>query len=152
MTQPPPPPPPGGAYPPPRDYEPGRGFPPTAYTSNEEKAWALVAHFGGAIAMFVSGGTLGWLPPLIAYLAKGQESTTVRAHSAAALNFQLFWSIISIVGAVLGFCGSFIVIGVIFFAVPFIATAIGVIYGIIAGVRAMEGKPYRYPTPIRFVS
>jgi uncharacterized Tic20 family protein len=111
----------------------------------------LIAHFGGAVAMFVSGGTLGWLPPLVAYLAKGQESATVRAHSVAALNFQLFWSIASVVGALLGFCGSFILVGAIFFAIPFVATAMGVIFGIIAGVKAIEGQHYRYPTPITFI-
>jgi uncharacterized Tic20 family protein len=111
----------------------------------------LIAHFGGALAMFFSGGTLGWLPPLIVYLVKGQESPAVRAHAAAALNFQLLWSIIAAVGYVLGFCGSFIIIGAIFYAVPIVATIVGVIFGIVAGVKANEGELYRYPRSTTFV-
>ena len=48
--------------------------------------------------MFISGGALGWVAPLVALLAKGNESPTVRAHAVAALNFQILWSIIAIIG------------------------------------------------------
>jgi uncharacterized Tic20 family protein len=112
---------------------------------DDDRIWALIAHFGGAIAMFVSGGTLGWLPPLIAYLVRGRESPTVRAHALAALNFQLFWSIIGALGWVLGICGSIFIIGAILLGVPVVATAFGVIFGIIAGVKAAKGEYYRYP-------
>ncbi|HEX6686127.1 MAG TPA: DUF4870 domain-containing protein, partial [Candidatus Limnocylindrales bacterium] len=84
-----PPPPPGGGY--------SAGPPisgnvaPVGYANNEEKTWALIAHFGGAAAALVSGGWLGWVPPLVAMLAKGNESPTVRAHAVAALNFQGLW-------------------------------------------------------------
>jgi uncharacterized Tic20 family protein len=105
----------------------------------------LIAHFGGAIVAFLTGATLGWVPPLIAYLAKGRESPTVRAHALTALNFQLLWSIISVAGWMLGTCGAVFVLGAIFFGVPIVATAVGTIFGIIAGVKAAEGEFYRYP-------
>jgi uncharacterized Tic20 family protein len=139
MTEPPRPPGDGAAG----DYRPGPETPPPG-RADDDRTWALIAHFGGAIAMFISGGTLGWAPPLIAYLIKGQ-SPTVRAHAVNALNFQLFWSTISLVGYVLGVCGSFFIIGVIFFLMPLVATVVGVIFGIIAGMKAAEGEFYRYP-------
>lgn len=108
------------------------------YATNDEKTWALVAHFGGAAAAFISGGWLGWVPPLIAMMVKGNESPTVRAHAVAALNFQGLWAIVAIIGYPLICLG----LGVII--IP-IATLIAVIFGIIAGVKANEGTLYQYP-------
>lgn len=141
------PPPPGGATP------PGYGAPPTpvtgqvapvGYASNDEKTWALIAHFGGAGAALISGGWLGWLPPLIAMLAKGNESPTVRAHAVAALNFQGLWAIVSVLSYVL-FC---VVIG--FLTLP-IAIIIAVVFGVLAGLKANEGVLYKYPLSVNLI-
>lgn len=141
---PPPPPPPGGYGPPPGAYPPGPGVPPPGYATSDDKTWALIAHFGGAVGSFISGGVLGFVCPLIAHLAKGQQSPTVRAHAVAALNFQILWSIIGFVGWIL----TCLIIG------PLIAGAagiIGAIFGIIAGVKANEGQLYRYPMSATFI-
>ncbi|SCE85916.1 hypothetical protein GA0074695_1661 [Micromonospora viridifaciens] len=145
----PPPPgdqPPSGGYPPPGGYAaPGAGYPaggaygaPAGYASSDDKTWALVAHFGGAAGMFIGGGVLGWVAPLVALLARGNQSPTVRAHAVAALNFQLIWSIIALVGWIL----TCILIGIV---VGFAAMIIGIVFGILGGVKANEGQLYRYP-------
>jgi uncharacterized Tic20 family protein len=138
------PPPPGGAYPPPPGgYQPGPGLPPAGYPGNDDKTWALVAHFGGAVGAFVSGGVLGFVGPLIAYLAKGQQSPTVRAHAVAALNFQLLWSIIGFAAWLIGCFLAFI---------PTLAVmAVSIIFGVIAGIKANEGQLYRYPMSATFI-
>jgi uncharacterized Tic20 family protein len=125
--------------------------PPPGYASSEDKTWVLVAHFGGAAGMFISGGVLGWLAPLIAMMARGPQSPAVRQHAVAALNFQLLWSIIAVAGYILGFCGSFIIIGAVFFIVPIAAMVIGIIFGIIAGIKANEGQFYNYPMTVSIV-
>ena len=133
---PPPPPPPSGGY--------AAGPPisgnvaPAGYATNEEKTWALVAHFGGAGAAFISGGWLGWVPPLVAMLAKGNTSPAVRAHAVAALNFQLLWTIIAIVGYIT-------VCFVIGFVIIPVAVLMSAIFGILAGIKANEGQLYTYP-------
>jgi uncharacterized protein len=135
MTTPPqqpPPPPAGGAAPPP------------GYANNEEKTWALVSHFGGAAGMFVLGAVGGWIAPLVAYLSKGNQSPTVRAHSVPALNFQITWSIVGAVGW-LTFC---IGVGVVIYLA---ALVVGVVFGIIAGVKAVNGEQYTYPLAFKFV-
>jgi len=167
--QPPPPPPttsPGGYPPPSGGYgQPGTAGPPTypppaapapmappiagqvapvSFASSDEKTWALIAHFGGAGAALISGGWLGWLPPLIAMLVKGNESPTVRAHAIAALNFQGLWAVISVLSYVL-FCA---IIG--FVTLP-IAIIIAVVFGVIAGVKANEGTLYRYPLSVNVI-
>ena len=138
-------PPPGGGYNPP----PGGGFQapgpaPVGYANSDEKTWALVSHFGGAAGMLLGAGAGGWLPPLIALLAKGNTSPTVRAHAVAALNFQILWSVVGIIGWVLT-CA---VIGVVIWLA---AMALGIIFGIIAGMKANEGQFYKYPMSLNII-
>ncbi|HZN75403.1 MAG TPA: DUF4870 domain-containing protein [Micromonosporaceae bacterium] len=136
-----PPPPPAAGYPPAGGYAAG---PPAGFATNDEKTWALVAHFGGALGMFLGAGAGGWLAPLIAFLAKGNESPTVRAHAVAALNFQLLWSIIGIVG------WATVCIG-IGFILWIGAMIIGIVFGVIAGMKANEGQLYSYPMTVTMV-
>ncbi|MFE9692907.1 DUF4870 domain-containing protein [Micromonospora sp. NPDC005806] len=132
-------PPPGGYPPPGVGYPTGGAYgPPAGYANNDDKTWALVAHFGGAAGMLIGGGVLGWVAPLVALLARGNQSPTVRAHAIAALNFQLIWSIIALVGWIL----TCILIGIV---IGFGAMIVGIIFGVLAGVKANEGQLYRYP-------
>jgi uncharacterized Tic20 family protein len=117
---------------------------PAGFANNDEKTWALVAHFGGAAAAFISGGWLGWVPPLIAMMTKGTQSPTVRAHAVAALNFQALWAIVAVIGYIT-FC---LVIG--FLILP-IAVLVSVIFGILAGVKANEGVLYKYPATVNII-
>ncbi|MFY1672635.1 DUF4870 domain-containing protein [Plantactinospora sp. WMMB334] len=149
-------PPPGGGYPPPGGQPPGAGYPgagypppgnpygnqyggpaPAGYANNDEKTWALIAHFGGIV--------VGFIAPLVALLAKGNESPTVRAHAVEALNFQITWGIISIVSLIVGTCT------VVLIFLPFIAWVVVLVFSIIAGMKANEGVLYRYPMTIRMV-
>jgi len=107
----------------------------------------LIAHFGGAIGALISWGSFGWVAPLVAFLAKGQQSPTVRAHAIAALNFQLLWAIISFAAVITGSCLFWLVFPLVLFAVPFVP----IIIGVIAGVRASEGHLYQYPLSVRWV-
>jgi uncharacterized Tic20 family protein len=117
---------------------------PAGYANNDEKTWALIAHFGGALGALVSVGTLGWVAPLVAMVAKGTQSPTVRAHAVAALNFQLLWSIV----ALIGYATICVAIGLIIFP---IAILLQLIFGIVAGVKANEGQLYRYPLTINMI-
>jgi uncharacterized Tic20 family protein len=138
----------GGYNPPPAYGAPAGGAVPPAYgagvSASDEKTWNMVSHFGGAGAAFVSGGTLGWVPPLISMVAKGNESPNVKANAVEALNFQLTWAIASVISYAL-MC---LLIG--FFTI-FLTVAVAVIFGIIAGVKASNGETYRYPVSVRVI-
>jgi hypothetical protein len=139
-----PPPPPGGAYPPGAGYPQAGAYPPGGTPfAGDDKTWALVAHFGGAAGAFISFGPLGFVGPLIAYLAKGQQSPVVRAHAVAALNFQALWSIIALAAFFVSWCLFFIPSVVIF--------AIQIIFGILAGSKALNGELYKYPMSANFI-
>jgi uncharacterized Tic20 family protein len=118
--------------------QPQYGQQPPQYSAADDKTWVLVSHFGGAGLAFISGGVLGWVAPLVAMLTKGTQSPLVRAEAIKALNFQILWSIITVVCWLLA-CA---LIG--FFLAP-IAILIEIIFGVIAGVKASNNEPYNYP-------
>lgn len=103
-----------------------------------------MAHFGGAGGAFLTGGLAGWIAPLIALLARGNTPNAVRAHALNALNFQILWSIIALIGYVT-MCA---VVG-LFIALA--AWLVASIIGVIAGVKATNGEPYQYPMTIRMI-
>ncbi|MGE5828055.1 MAG: DUF4870 domain-containing protein [Micromonosporaceae bacterium] len=111
---------------------------PPGYANSDEKTWALIAHFGGVIA--------GFIAPLVSLLAKGNESATVRAHSIAALNFQITWCIATIIASVLAVCS----LGLLFF-LPMITWAVIIVFSILGGLKANEGQIYKYPMTITLV-
>jgi uncharacterized Tic20 family protein len=118
--------------------------PTPGFATNDEKTWALVAHFGGAAGALIGAGGGGWVAPLIALVSKGNESATVRAHAVAALNFQILVTIIAVVGYITA-CA------IIGFFIFIAAMIIGVIFGILAGLKANEGQPYKYPFTLNLV-
>jgi uncharacterized Tic20 family protein len=129
-------PPPG---PPPYGYgQPPGGPAPAGFANNDERTWALLAHFGGIL--------IGFIAPLITLLAKGNESPAVRAHSIEALNFQITWGIATIVASVLAVC----TVGILFF-LPIVTWIVVIVFSIIAGLKANEGELYRYPMTWRVV-
>jgi uncharacterized protein len=111
---------------------------PAGYANSDEKTWALLAHFGGIV--------LGFVAPLIAFLVKGNESPTVRAHSLQALNFQITWGIATIVAFILGVvtCG-------LLAWLPIVTWLVIVIFSVIAGMKANEGVLYKYPVSIELI-
>ncbi|MFJ6677689.1 DUF4870 domain-containing protein [Microbacterium sp. NPDC091382] len=103
----------------------------------DEKLWATLAHLAGII--FSPWGAL------IIYLVFRDRGPFVRAHSAAALNFQLTMIIASIICIPL----MFVFVGFVLLA------AVGVfalVIEILAAVKANQGEWYTPPLTIRFVS
>jgi len=132
----PPPPPVTGSTPPP----PVTGqVAPVGYANNDEKTWSLIAHFGGAIT--------GFIAPLVVFLVKGNESPTVRAHAVAALNFQILWSIISVVSYIIASCLIWLILPGVLYFVPIFPF----VMAIVAGLKANEGQLYKYPASIELI-
>jgi uncharacterized protein len=155
--------PPQGGYPPP-GYPPAGGYPqtppgppPPGYASQEDKTWALVSHFGAAAGCLISGGVLSFVAPLIALLSRGNQSPTVREHAKAALNFFIPVAGAALVLVVLRVCGAFnfgllgSLIGGLLGLVELALWIVGLIFGIIAGIRANDGQLYRYPLNLSII-
>jgi len=114
------------------------GAPTPGYANSDEKTWALISHFGGIV--------VGFIAPLVAYLVKGNESQTVRAHSIEALNFQITWGVATIIASIIAVCS----LGTLFF-LPMLTWAMIIVFSIIAGLKANEGQLYQYPASVRLV-
>ena len=151
-------PPPGYQAPPP-GYQPTPGYqaaptaPPAGYASSEDKTWALVATFGAAVGSLISLGVLAVVGPLVAYLAKGKEPG-VRRFALPAVNFFAAVSAASLVLFFLRVCAGIVLdYGILWsltsgllWLVQVAVMAIGVIIGILAGVKANDnGQEYKYP-------
>lgn len=128
------------------------GPPPRGYPSQEDKTWALITHFGAAAGVFVSAGVLGFVAPLIALLGRGNQSPTVREHAKAALNFFAPLSGVAFLLVILQSCGSSLHLGLVsalysalIGLVMGVLWIVGIVFGVVGGIRANDGQVYRYP-------
>jgi uncharacterized Tic20 family protein len=125
-----------------------REAPRSGYSASSDRTWTLIAHYGGAAGMVLGGATLGWVAPMVAMIVRGDRSPTVRAHAAAAVNFQLTWSMI----AAFGYLALCTIVGRLLTVVVVPGAGLmGIIFGIVAGLRASRGELYRYPVSIPFL-
>ena len=110
----------------------------------DSTTWASAAHWSSLVASFFTGGALGFVGPLIVYLAKSKTDPFVRTHAAEALNFHLTMVICMIVSlfAVILVVG---VAGLVCFPLLYL------ICSIIGGFAASRGEQYRYPINFRMV-
>jgi len=97
---------------------------------------AMLAHLLGIV--------LSVIGPLIIWLIKKDEHPFVDQQGKEALNFQITLLIGYVIGSVL----TVVCIGAIILPLVWL---LGIIFGIIAAMKANEGIAYRYPFAIRIV-
>jgi len=109
----------------------------------QDRTWAMFCHLASLSACIgiPFGNIIG---PLVVWLIKKDEFAIVDEHGRESLNFQISLSIYSIVSFFL--CFAFIG----FLLLPAILIA-GLVFVIIATIKANKGEPYRYPLTIRFI-
>ncbi|HKR54144.1 MAG TPA: DUF4870 domain-containing protein [Chthoniobacterales bacterium] len=120
--------------------------PPPAPSSSsaDVRTWNVLCHASALLGLFLHflGHLLG---PLIVWLVKRGDSPEIDAHGKESLNFQLSMLIYDAIAAIL----CIILIGIPILIALWIMNTVFVI---IASIRASEGKFYRYPITIRFLS
>jgi uncharacterized protein len=133
-----PPPPPGG---------PSPGYGPGGLPTSQERNWALTAHVGVFVAIWVA---MGFLAPLIVLLVKGNDSAYVRRHAVESLNFQIS----ALIYGVVAFLAVLVTFGLGAIIVVPVALVAGIAYLVViilATIKAANGEDYRYPLTIRLV-
>ena len=112
-------------------------------TDPEEKQWGMFTHLAAFVGLLgiPFGNVIG---PLIIYLIKKDEFEFVNDQGKEVLNFQITWSIIFIISAILILVG----IGILMLIGFGIAWLVLVIVGTVA---ANNGQYYRYPFTIKFL-
>ena len=101
----------------------------------QEKTWAMLCHLGGL---------LGFIPPLVIWLIKKDESSLIDDSGKEALNFQISIAIYCAIAFLL----VFILIGI---PLLFALQIFNLVMVIIAAIKANDGERYRYPLCIRFI-
>ena len=109
---------------------------PQPMSDSDARLWAMLCQLSGIL--------IGFIGPLIVMLVFGPRNAFVKKESTEALNFQ----ITVLIGYLIGFVLTLIIIGI--FVIIAIAIA-SIIFIIIAAVKNNQGIEYRYPINIRFV-
>ncbi len=126
---------------------------PPVQTPNESQArtWNMLCHLSALSGLFVPlfGNLLG---PLLVWQIKKNEVPSVEAHGKAALNFQITVMIAAVAGLMATFLLSFVFcIGYLLLPLVGAVGLCGLIFPIIAGIKANEGKDYRYPYSLELI-
>jgi uncharacterized Tic20 family protein len=129
---------------------------PSGLTS-EVRGWGIAAHLGGLGLAILTAATVGFLAPLIVWLAKRDEHGFIDHHAKESLNFQLtvlaalFASVLLAIPAVI-FSVVTLGLGAILLAVAALAAlVVWIVFPIMGAVAASRGEGYRYPLTIRFI-
>lgn len=117
---------------------------------SEARTWAMLVHIIAIAAMFLSGGFLSFIAPLVIWLLHRQRSALVDFHGRQNLNLQLSL----LVGGIVAFA-----VGALTFGIGLILTlplwfaywVYAFVISIIAGVKAQNGEYYRIRLVIPFI-
>jgi len=127
--------------------------PPPVQTPNESQArtWNMLCHLSALSGLIVPffGNFLG---PLLVWQIKKHEFPSVEAHGKAALNFQLTVLIAGVVVGAFAFALSFLCVGFLLIPGVVVIVLCGLMFPVIAGIKANDGKDYQYPYSLKLVS
>lgn len=119
-------------------YGPGYGGPPAAWggPQRDDTTWVVLVH--------LSAFVLSIIGPIVVMLTRGKESPWVRGHAVEALNAHISYFIYFIISLLL----IFILVGIL---TTIALVGCGIVFPILAAVRAGRGEIYRYPLIFRLV-
>ncbi len=136
---------------PPPSATPPAGAPtPPPNPESQARTWNMLCHLSALAACIgVPFGNI--LGPLLIWQIKKNEFPAVEIHGKAALNFQITVTIAVLGGAIVAFALSFVCVGFLLFPVVMLIGLAGMIFAIIAGLKANNGEDYKYPYSFEFV-
>jgi uncharacterized Tic20 family protein len=103
----------------------------------------MLCHLSALAGFIIPFGNI--LGPLLVWQIKKNEIPSVKVHGKAALNFQITVTIVIIIGLVAATILSFIGIGFLLYPLVMLIALAGLVLAIIAGIKANDGKDYKYP-------
>lgn len=109
----------------------------TPAPSNDDKNIATITHLAGTVFSFV--------PSLIAWLLKKEDSEYISSQAKEALNFQITIILALFVAKIL----MAVLIGFALFAIIWLAN---IVLCIAAAIATSKGKTYRYPFCLRLLN
>jgi uncharacterized protein len=142
-------PPPGAPAPAPGQSPPPLSVPQTN-AENQARMWNMLCHLSALSGYLIPFGN--FLGPLLIWQIKKNELPSVVEHGKAALNFQITVWLALLVGAAAAVVLSFVCIGFLLVPVILAVGLCGIIFPIIAGIKANNGETYKYPWSLTLIS
>ncbi|MGQ0442701.1 MAG: DUF4870 domain-containing protein [Methylophilaceae bacterium] len=105
--------------------------------SNDDKNIATVTHLGGTVFSFIPG--------LIVWLLKKDDSVYISDQAKEALNFQITVLLAYFIAGIL----VFILIGFVLLGIIWL---LNVVFCIVAAISTSKGEAYRYPICLRLIN
>lgn len=105
--------------------------------NNNDKNIATITHLGGILFSFI--------PSLIVWLLKKDDSEYIAAQAKEALNFQITLLLAQFVAYIL----IFILVGFLLLGLIWI---FNIVFCIIAAISSSKGEYYRYPLTLRLIN
>jgi hypothetical protein len=126
--------------------------PPPVTPGNDSQArtWNMLCHLSALAGYIIPFGNV--LGPLLIWQIKKNEFPSVEEHGKAALNFQLTVLIALFVSIIASVLLSFVCIGFLLIPVVVAVGLCGLIFAIIAAIKASNGEAYRYPWSLKLIS
>lgn len=110
--------------------------------TRETNNWAMALHLSELAGFAVP--LAGWAAPILIWLLKRDDLPRLEEHGCNAVNWMISALIYGIISAVLILIG----IGVLLLLA---LAVLGIVFPIIAGVKASNGEVWRYPLTIEFL-
>lgn len=111
--------------------------------------WNMLCHLSCLSGLIVPFGNI--LGPLLIWQIKKNEFPSVEVHGKAALNFQITVLIAVVASAMVAFVLSFFCIGWLLVPIPMLIGLAGLVFAVIAGIKANDGLDYEYPYSLRLI-
>lgn len=118
-----------------RDYDAGM-------PSRDARMWAMWCHLSALAGIVIPFGNI--IVPVVIWMMKRDQDPYIDDQGRESVNFQISLLIYCVIAGIL----IFVVVGLLLLP---IITIFGLVFVIIAAVRANEGTGYRYPLTIRLL-
>jgi len=115
-----------------------------ATSSESARSWCIGLHLSGLSGLILSFALAHIVVPLVIWLVKRADSPEIDATGKEVLNFQISYTIYSLIAGAL----CFVLIGILILPIVLIVWLVCII---IAAVKTSNGESYRYPFTIRFL-
>jgi len=130
--------------PPPTPAVPAPGSP-----ESQARTWNMLCHLSALAGFIIPFGNI--LGPLLVWQIKKNEIPSTNVHGKAALNFQITVVIALLAGMAVAILLSFFCVGFLLIPVVMLIGLAGLIFAIIAGIKANNGEDYKYPFSLELV-
>jgi len=130
--------------PPPTPAVPTPGSP-----ESQARTWNMLCHLSALAGFIIPFGNI--LGPLLVWQIKKNEIPSTNVHGKAALNFQITVVIALLAGMAVAILLSFFCVGFLLIPVVMLIGLAGLIFAIIAGIKANNGEDYKYPFSLELV-